>query len=101
MKVMRQAMAGLALGLGLSAAWIVGGSLVKDVQFARAEQQVDASRQQIASVQDLAAVYKAVGKAVEPSVVSIDVTKTMKNPMRRLRNLPDDDLLRRFFRDQN
>ena len=94
MKALRKAVAGVVLGIGLSAAWIVGGSLVKDVQFARAEQQVEASRQQIASVQDLASVYKAVGKAVEPSVVSIDITKTIKNPH-------NNDMLRKFFRDRN
>jgi len=52
MKRIRQAVAGLVLGVGLSAAWIVGGTFVKDVQFARAQDQVNASRQQIASVQD-------------------------------------------------
>src|SRR4051812_31934555 len=99
MKTIRKATTGLALGAALTAAWVVGGKFVGDVKFARAEAQVDATRQQIASGQDLAWVYKAVGKAVEPSVVQIDVKKTMKNPLRGGRN--NDDLLRRFFPDRD
>jgi len=91
MKLVRKSLAGLGLGAALSAAYLVGGGLVKDVQFARAQQQVEATRQQIANIQDMAAVYKAVGKAVEPSVVSIDVSKT----------LTTDNPIRRFFPDRN
>src|SRR5450432_4137988 len=89
----RKAVSGLVLGCGLTAAWIVGGTFFKDVQFARAEQKVEASRQQISNVQDMATVFKAIGKAVEPSVVSIDVKKTIHNPHRSM----DEDRLRRFF----
>jgi serine protease Do len=90
MKVVRKSLAGLGLGMALSATYFVGSAFVKDVQFARAQQQVEATRQQIANIQDMAAVYKAVGKAVEPSVVSIDVTKQV-----------DAATLRRFFPDRN
>jgi serine protease Do len=89
-------MAGLGLGAVLSGAWYVGGNLVSDVQFARAQDRVDATRAQIANVQDMSAVFKAVGKAVAPSVVSIDVTKTV-----RAANLPRfrGQDLRRLFPD--
>ena len=100
MKTIRNTVAGLTLGVALTTAWFVGGNLVRDVQFARAEQQVQASRAQISNVQDMASVFKAVGKAVEPSVVNIEVRKTVKNPVRRFHG-GDDDLLRRFFRDRN
>jgi serine protease Do len=90
MKVVRKSLAGLGLGIALSATYFVGSTFVKDVQFAHAQQQVDATRQQIANIQDMAAVYKAVGKAVEPSVVSIDVTKQV-----------DAATMRRFFPDRN
>ena len=93
MKIVRKSLAGLGLGVALSAAYLVGGSLVKDVQFAHAQAQVEATRQQIANIQDMAAVYKAVGKAVEPSVVSIDVRKTMAQT--------DNPMFRRFFPDRN
>ncbi|HEY1629357.1 MAG TPA: trypsin-like peptidase domain-containing protein [Tepidisphaeraceae bacterium] len=96
MNRLRNTVAGLVLGCGLTAAWFVGGSLVKDVQFARAEQQVQASRQQISNVQDMAAVFKAIGKAVEPSVVSIDVKKTV-----HMHRMNDDNIRKFFFRGQN
>src|SRR5438132_1067906 len=82
MKVLRNSIAGIVLGVAMTVSWFVGSSLVKDGQFARAQERVEASRQQIANVQDLAAVYKAVGKAVEPNVVNIEVTKTVDNPFR-------------------
>jgi serine protease Do len=74
-------------------------SLFKDVQFARAQQEVKATREQLATVQDLGAVFREVGRAVEPSVVHITVKKTMRGG---LPPLPfDDDTLRRFFRDRD
>lgn len=93
MKIVRKSLAGLGLGVALSAAYLVGGSLVKDVKFAQAQAQVEATRQQIANIQDMAAVYKAVGKAVEPSVVSLEVRKTAQQV--------DNPMLRRFFPDRN
>ncbi len=93
MKVVRHSLTGLGLGIALAVAWFVGGGLFRDVQFAHAQQQVEATRQQIANIQDMAAVYKAVGKAVEPSVVSIDVRKTVR--------LTDSPRLRRFFPDRD
>src|SRR5262249_32588058 len=75
MRTVRKSVLGLVLGVGLAIAWIGGDSIFKNVQFARAEQQVDANRQQIANVQDMAAVFKADNKDVEPAVVEIEVTK--------------------------
>ncbi len=66
---------------------------MKDVKFAQAQAQVEPTRQQIANIQDMAAVYKAVGKAVEPSVVSLEVRKTAQQI--------DNPMLRRFFPDRN
>src|SRR3954466_2212882 len=80
MKAVRKSLAGVGLGIALSAAAVVGSGLIKDVKFARAEQQVEATRQQIANIQDMAAVYKAVGKTVEPAVVSIEIRKAIENP---------------------
>jgi serine protease Do len=91
MKSLKKSVAGLVLGVGLAGAWFVGGNLYSDYQFAQAQDRVDATRAQIANVQDMAAVYKAVGKTVEPSVVSIDVRKTVQS----------DQMLRRFFRDRD
>jgi serine protease Do len=97
MKPIRKAVAGLTVGAALAFAWIGGGSLVRNAQFAYAQEQVEATRQQIANVQDMAAVFKAVGKAVEPSVVKIDVTKTTRQTGRFHQQIPD--ALRPFMPD--
>jgi len=75
-------------------AWTVGDHLVANVRFARAEQEVQASREQLSKVEDFANVYRTVGKAVEPSVVSIEVHKQVKSPLAR--GMRPEDLLRRF-----
>src|SRR2546429_7595153 len=81
---------GLAVG-----GYFGGNALVRDVRYARAEEQVAASREDLKKVDDIYGVYRAVGKAVEPSVVSIEVRKTVKGVHGGLRF--DDDMLRRFF----
>ncbi|HVT87875.1 MAG TPA: trypsin-like peptidase domain-containing protein [Tepidisphaeraceae bacterium] len=97
MRTLRRLLAGATLGIVLSGAWFMGQSLVRNVQFARAEQDIQATRAQISNVQDMAAVFKAVNKVVEPAVVKIDVTKTMANtsvgPRGNLRRFfpPDDN----------
>src|SRR5438034_2834107 len=81
---------GIAVG-----SYFAGNALVRDVRYARAEEQVQASREDLKKVDDIYGVYRAVGKAVEPSVVSIEVRKTVKGVHGGLRF--DDDMLRRFF----
>ena len=54
----------------------VGSSLVKDVQFARAEEQVAQAREGLKSLSDLSSAFKEVNHALEKSVVNIQVTKT-------------------------
>ena len=58
--------------------FLLGTKLVGDVQFARAEQKVEATREQLSTVNDLSTVFREVGKAVEPSVVNINVRKVVK-----------------------
>src|SRR4051812_47446805 len=100
MKGWRKSLTVAAIAGSSIAAYTVGTSLVKDVQFARAEEQVKASREQLAQAKDLADVFRGVGKAVEPSVVSIDVHKTVKGVSGR--TMPfDDDMLRKFFPDRD
>ena len=81
---------GLAVG-----GYFGGNALVRDVRYARAEEQVNASREDLKKVDDIYGVYRAVGRALEPSVVSIEVHKTIKGVHNGLRF--DDDMLRRFF----
>jgi serine protease Do len=76
-----------------------GNGWIQDAQFARAEQKVQASREQLQGAENLASVFREVGKAVEPSVVRIDVRKTIKGASR---SLPfDDEMLRKFFPDKD
>jgi S1-C subfamily serine protease len=93
MKRFQKLAAAVALGGVGTASWFMGNNLIQDVRYARADDQVQASRQDLQKAQDLADVFRAVGKAVEPSVVSIEVHKTVKGPHMR----PDEDFLRRFF----
>src|SRR4051794_35361250 len=89
----------LLIGAG-AAAWFGGSNLVQNVQFARAEQEVKATREQIEKVEDLSTVFRHVGKVVEPSVVNIQVRKTVKGAAHT--RMPfDDDMLRRFFPDRD
>ena len=101
-----QRLATLAAIGGVGAGAYLGTTaLVKDVSFASAEQQVKVSREDLARVQDLANVFKEVGKAVSPSVVSIEVEKKITRgdgaPMGGMPDLKDiPERLRPFF-DRN
>src|SRR3954452_6097365 len=86
MKPFRRVLAIFALSGASLAAWFGVNSLVHDVQFARAAQEVEANRASLATVQDLSGIYRQVAKVVEPSVVKIDVRKTIRGG-RRLQNL--------------
>jgi serine protease Do len=86
----KKSMTALSLSAAMVAAGFVGSDLIRNVRFAQAEQRVEATREQLSKVQDLAAVFRDVGEAVGPSVVNINVHKTIKNPR--------NDMLRRFFR---
>jgi serine protease Do len=83
----------------LSGAAVVGGFfggavLLDHVEFARAESDVAAGRQALSSVEDLSSVFREVARVVAPSVVKIEVTKTVKaNPDM------NEDLLRKFFQN--
>jgi len=85
---------GIAVG-----SYFGGTELVRSARFAYAEEQVQASREDLKKVDDIYGVYRAVGKAVEPSVVSIEVHKTVKGGHQGLRF--DDEMLRRFFQDRD
>jgi serine protease Do len=76
-----------------------GTTVVQNVRFAQAAEQVQASREQLAHVDSLASVFREIGKAVEPSVVKIDVRKSAGAGNRQLPF--DDEMLKRFFPDNN
>jgi S1-C subfamily serine protease len=99
MKPFRKALAVLALGAASTAAWFGVTNLVQNVQFAHAQEQVELTRQQLQTTADLSGAFRQVAKVVEPSVVKIDVKKTIKNAHRQLQM--DPELLKRFFPDRD
>jgi S1-C subfamily serine protease len=96
MKKLNRALAVFAIAGATVAAWEGGSALVENVQFARAEQKVDSTREQLQNVEDLSTVFRNVAKVIDPSVVQIQVRKTVKGA-RQMPGGPGDDFLRRFF----
>ncbi|MDP9172774.1 MAG: trypsin-like peptidase domain-containing protein [Planctomycetota bacterium] len=91
MKSMRSRLSVAVLCAAAVAAGYLGGRpLLQQVEFARASADVQATRQQLSTVEDLSTVFRHVGKVVEPSVVQIEVTKlvpqsALEQRMRRFR----------------
>ena len=104
----RKSLSVLTVSAASVAAAAVGFNVFDHAQLVRAEQPVaserspsgqgDATKQQISTAQDMSVVFREAAKAVSPSVVSIRVTKTVKNPA--ISGVPQDRL-RRFFHDLN
>jgi len=103
MKPIRSSLAALAVAGAAVGTGFFGFNYVQKTQFANAAEQVQLSRDQLAKADDLSSVFRYVGKAVEPSVVNINVTKKAQQVHgNRMRNLPfDKDQLRRFFPDRD
>src|SRR5690348_1649124 len=93
----KKSVAALLISGGAIGAWFGGQTLVREMAFAQQQQEVQTTHEQLKTVEDMATAFRNVGKAVEPSVVRIDVRKTIKGSARGA--LPDD-MLRRFFRDR-
>jgi serine protease Do len=97
MKSLRSTVAALAVAGAAVGTGFFGFNYAQNSQFAHAAEQVEASRTQLAHADDLSSVFRYVGKAVEPSVVNIAVTKTAKVSQNQ-RTLPfNKEQLRRFF----
>jgi serine protease Do len=100
MKALKKQIGILAIAAASVAGGFFGYNAIENVQFANAQEQVQATKQQLAQVEDLATVFRHVGKVVEPSVVNIQVTKTIKGMGGRM-HMFDEDMLRRLFPDQD
>lgn len=99
MNSIRKAMTAMTLSAAVAAGGWFGYEGLLNAQFAHAKDQVEATREQLNKADDLATVFRSVGKAVEPSVVNIEVHKKIQGA----RKLPlDPDMLKRFFpKDEN
>lgn len=84
------------LGVGSVFVYSTGSSLIKDVQFALAEERVEATRAELSTIQDLSGVFKKINKALEKSVVHVRVEKRTPTIGRGMPDL-EDELFRRFF----
>ena len=87
--------AGIATVSGaILGAAVFGVNVFHDAQFARAAQEVSATRQQLAAVEISSDVYREIHTVVEPSVVEIQVTKTIPHANSQI---PPE--FQRFFHD--
>src|SRR4051812_12545637 len=100
MKPVRKGLTALAIAAFSASSWLVGSSLVQNVRFARAEDQVQTSRDALQKAEDFSSLYRTVGHAVEPSVVNIKISRKVKTPHTNGFKF-DDDTLRRFFPDRD
>src|SRR5687768_7672881 len=94
---LRKSLAAMAVAGGTLGAFFFGPGLWEDIRFARAEDKVNATREELSHVEGLSSIFRKVGRAVEPSVVNIVVRKNVA-PQR-----PEgyEDMLRRFFPDRD
>ncbi|HEY1686784.1 MAG TPA: trypsin-like peptidase domain-containing protein [Tepidisphaeraceae bacterium] len=96
MKPIRSALAVAVLCAASGITGIVGYNMVENVQFARAAQTVEATRQQLHQAEDLSTVFREISKVVSPSVVKIDITKKVEG-YRSWSPFENDPMFRHFF----
>jgi serine protease Do len=94
MSTWRKSLGAAALSGSILGAAVLGVHVFQDGQFAYAEQAVNATRQQLAGVEDSSALYRQIHKVVEPSVVEIQVTKSVPHQETQI-----PEQFRRFFHD--
>jgi serine protease Do len=88
-KPIHKSVAALLITGGAAGAFVGLGALHAPFAFGQ-----QASQRQVSQAEDMSSVFRDVGKQVEPSVVKIEVHKTVKAP----HGVPlPDDMLRRFF----
>ncbi len=101
MNAFRKYVVAATIGGASVAVYLVGSNFVQNVKFARGAEDVAVTRKELSTVSDLSNVFKAIGKVVEPSVVNIQVHKTVHGVSGN-RVLPfDEDTLRKFFPDRD
>ncbi len=84
----------VAAAAAIAGAVVFGPGVWREAQYVRADESVNAVRQALAGIDDQSALYRAIDRDVEPSVVEIRVTKSMAHEMTPL---PPD--FQKFFHD--
>jgi serine protease Do len=98
MKSLGRSIGVLIVAGAATAGGFFGFNLLENARFALAEQKVETTREGLSQVQNLSDVFRYIGKTVEPSVVNINVKKTIHGQ----RRMPfDERFFRRFFPDQD
>ncbi len=97
MQKVRKGLSALLIGGLAVAGGYFGNEVFQNQQFAHAQQQVDNARVNVQKANDLAEAFRQVGQIVSPSVVNINVRKSVKAP--HANKGFDQDQLRKFFKD--
>ena len=98
MKSLGRSIGVLIIAGAATAGGFLGFNLLENARFAFAEQKVETTREGLSQIQSLSNVFRYVGKTVEPSVVNINVKKTIHNARQMP---PEERFFRRFFPDQD
>jgi serine protease Do len=98
MKSLGRSIGVLIVAGAATAGGFLGFNLLENARFALAEQKVETTREGLSQIQNLSNIFRYVGKTVEPSVVNINVKKTIHNARRMP---PEERFFRRFFPDQD
>ena len=101
MKSVRKSLAVLALAGGAAVGGFAGTSWVNQARFAYGQDVPQTNPEHLAHLEALSGVYRSVGKALEPTVVQLNVRKKASADGGNHRMPFDDDMLRRFFPDQD
>jgi serine protease Do len=75
MKTVKKMLALATIGVSAALTYTIGSSLISDVKFARAEEQVNLARGELKTLTDLSSAFKQVNHVMEQSVVHIRVEK--------------------------
>jgi serine protease Do len=93
----------MLLTFSLAAMLLGGPYLMRNLAWAQQDARVDHARTQLrdSPLAQLSQAFREVARAVEPSVVHIQVSRKINQPgARGGENLSPEDMLRRFFRDR-
>ncbi len=93
----RKSLSAVVIGALAVTGGYFGNELFQHQQFANAQQQVENARANVQKATDLAEAFRQVGQVVSPSVVNINVRKSIKTPNRG-RGM-DQNQLRKFFHE--